>query len=167
MPTLWETAKRIEQEGRERYEALARDSANEHIAAVFSLLAREEQRHYDLFNSLEQSMPPEAAATRDIRADVNTLFASLRDDSRPEGAGLETMEDAEDQYARALKVEQESIAFYENALNRADTGMERASIGEVLAEERRHERIVRSLMEYVARPREWVENAEFYHLEDY
>ncbi len=167
MPTVWQTAKQIEARGKALYLELAAAANNANVAGVFNLLAQEEQRHYELFDSFEQSMPAETWATDSIVADVNRIFAALREGVGDDTVGLEAMQSAETAYAKALNVEQASVSFYENALEQASTNVEKAIIGQVLSEERRHVKVVESLIMFVRRPKEWVENAEFYHLEEY
>ena len=163
MGSVWQAAMDIEKKGLEYYRQLAAESPFEELKGVFTLLADEEQRHHDLFAGMEQGMPVEAAAGPNVVVAAKDAFGRMAKAlSAPDAIG-----DAEEAYAHALKFEQASIDYYEELLGKTDNDLQRATIETVLAEEKRHRRLVQGLLEFVRRPKEWVENAEFYHLEEY
>ena len=53
----WELAKSIEKEGKEYYLKLAKESPEPSLAGVFNFLAKEEQRHYDIFDAMQRKAP--------------------------------------------------------------------------------------------------------------
>lgn len=163
MSTIWEKAKNIETEGREYYTKLAGESSREEVAGIFKLLAQEEQRHYDLFDSLEKHFEvgelPQSTAVKDAK----DAFAKMASAFKAEDA----VEDAETTYAKALELERNSIEYYNSILGQLDDGKQKEALKRIIGEEQKHERIVQGLLEFVRRPKEWLENAEFYHLEEY
>jgi rubrerythrin len=114
MDTL-EFAKSLEKEGKEFYEKCAKDSPFKELAGIFLVLAKEEQRHFDLFTALQkkQVLPP----TTDISSskEAKKVFAGLsKNFSFPDDVYSYT-----ETYEKALDIERNSILLYEDMLAKA------------------------------------------------
>jgi rubrerythrin len=163
MGSVWEAAKEIEQKGYDYYEKLAAETSFDDLKGVFSKLSEEEQRHYNLFTSMENGMPPEESAGPNVMTAAKDAFQRMAKAFKtPDDIG-----DTEQAYAHALEFEQASIDYYQEILSKTDDKLQAAAIGSILAEEKRHKRLIQGLVEFVRRPKEWLEDAEFYHLEEY
>jgi rubrerythrin len=163
MSDIWQEAKDIETKGKAYYEQLAAQTPVEEVKSVLKMLAGEEQKHYDLFDSMQKGMPPEAAAAADVGKIAKEEFTKIAKEFRiPTG-----LSDAEEAYRKALSIEQASISYYSELLGKIDDKLQQSAIETVISEEKRHEKLVLGLVEFVRRPKEWLENAEFYHLEEY
>jgi len=72
---------------------------------------------------------------------------------------------------KALALEKQSIALYEEQLpllgEGPDTASQRSVLNSILAQEKGHADLIVSLMELNRYPGEWLENAEFYHIDEY
>ena len=163
MSTIWEKAKDIETKGRDFYIELAGKSSREEVASIFKVLADEEQKHYDLFDSLEKQLEVGELPKSTSISDAKEAFARLASAFKTE----DPVEDAESTYAKALELERTSVEYYNSILEQLDDGKQKEAVKTIIGEEQRHERIVEGLMEFVRRPKEWLEDAEFYHLEEY
>lgn len=163
MSGMWDTAKGIEEQGREYYLELAGKEPDNGIAGVLRKLADEERKHYELFDSMEKRTGISPPAPSGIVTDAKQVFAGLSESFNETAA----LEDAVDMYEKALALEKKSIDYYGEALDKAGEQQQKEMLSFVRGEERKHERIVQSLLDFVRRPREWLENAEFTHLEEY
>lgn len=163
MSDVWETAKQMELESKTLYEKLYADTANKEIAGVFGRLAREEEKHYQLFSSLQQKMPVEASQESNIVADVKAVFQELTGHFDEK----EVIEDAESVYGKALGLEEKSASFYGDLLEKVDDPKEKEAVELIVTEEKRHAEILRGFLEFVRRPKRWLEDREFNHLEEY
>jgi rubrerythrin len=69
-------------------------------------------------------------------------------------------------YKKALEIEQQSRDFY---LEKADEVAEaqKEIFLELADEEKKHFFLIENIIDFVSRPERWLENAEFYHLEEY
>lgn len=163
MADVWEFAKDIEVSGKEYYEKLADESAIEELSGVFTFLAGEEQRHYEIFDAMEKGLPaPElkhSGALQNAKDAFNSLASSLQ--------VSEVIEDSESAYQKALGFEQKSIDLYQKALVDAKDDQQKAALEFIINQEKKHYRIVEAMMEFVRRPKEWLENAEWNHLDAY
>jgi rubrerythrin len=163
MNSPWDKAKSIEREGREYYRARAQETSNPEIAGVLRLLADEEQRHYDFFAALEKNdttfYTHSSVAIAEAREAFSRLAAAFQEQ--------DAVEDAETTYAKALEMEKASVAYYERLIGDVSSENGKKALTAILEEEKNHVHIVQGLLEFVRRPREWLENAEFTHLEEY
>jgi rubrerythrin len=126
------------------------------------MLADAEVMHHELFRRM-QAREEAALGDSALLQDVANVFEQLR---RTEGAAGARSSEA-DLYRKAQGLEQKSWEFYEDAARRAASPGERLLFERVAVEERRHYRILEGLIDFVTRPEQWLENAEWHHLEEY
>jgi rubrerythrin len=163
MSSVWETAKSMEKQGMEFYRAQAAAAPNAELKGVFNLLADEEKTHYEFFERIKKKMPAGGVGPSDTIGKVKEAFAAMT-------AGFATpdvLKTAATVYHKALGMEQGAVEFYSAALSTAKGPAEKKALEAVIEEEKRHVRIFESLLDFVARPDLWVENAEFSKIEEY
>ncbi len=68
-------------------------------------------------------------------------------------------------YNKALDVEQKSINYY-NKISDKGTEDQKGVVEKILAEEKKHYKIIGNIIDFVSRPRQWLDDAEWYHLEE-
>ena len=94
-------------------------------------------------------------------ADARNVFAGLQGADLPlQGAQIEL-------YREAQEIERKSQVFYEEKAREADEPAARDLLLKIADEEKRHYFLLDSMVAFINRPYEWIENAEFNHLEDY
>jgi rubrerythrin len=160
---ILEFSKNMELEGSDYYLKLAHDTQNPELSGVFTWLAQEELEHYNLFASWKDNAPPIPGTGTDILGKVKSIFTGM-------AAGFnkpEVMFDAEIAYRKALELEHGSISHYRAAREHVQTQDEKMLFDFLVHEELKHVRLIENLIDFVRRPKEWLENAEFNHLDDY
>ena len=161
-------AKKIEKEGYEHYRELAKTVKSKELAGIFKFLADEEEKHYRLFDAFQgtQYGPISEEKDRnneDIIKKAKAVFKSLSKDINniaPEDA-------SEDVYKKAISLEKNSISFYQDALKEDANFAQRKTIEIILDEEIKHLETLKNISDFMKGPKEWVENAEWYHLDEY
>jgi rubrerythrin len=167
MPTIWQLAKSIETEGKKMYEEFAHETPKKEIAGVFSALAGEEQRHYEIFDNLEKRIPVETVPQGSTNVDVTELFETIRIELQLDEQSLAAMNDAETAYKKALVLENSSIDLFNKIVKGLSDGHQKKVVEAIIGEEKRHIEVISGLIDFVHRPKEWLENAEVYHKEEY
>jgi rubrerythrin len=153
-------AKNIELEGKAFYEKLAADSPIPALSGIFSLLAKEEQQHYNVFDAWEKENRGSAPAAGTAGAEAKRIFSRLSVPfTLPQVAY-----DYGRAYGTALDMERKSIALYENMLAESVSADDKKVFSFLISEEQKHEHLVEHLLEFVNEPKEFLENAEFNHL---
>ncbi|MBN1309755.1 MAG: ferritin family protein [Chitinispirillaceae bacterium] len=159
-------SKEIERKGLEYYNKLADATQIREIAGIFRYLAREEKRHYEIFESWEKEgvLPP--VENSGISKHATTAFEVLSEHFKTAGVPAINHGDA---YEKALEFENKSIRFYTEALNGIEVSDEsqRAILESIIDQEKTHARLITSLMEFQRHPGEWLENVEWRHAEKY
>jgi rubrerythrin len=154
-------AMKMEQDGEAFYRDLAKKTANTGIANILEMLADEELKHYKAVKAL-QTGPPFMAETN-ILGQAKNVFERIRDFDE----SLNIDADQIHLYHKAMDIEKQSEDFY---LDRADQVKEpgqKELFLKLATEERKHYFLLENIVDFISRPKSWLENAEFFHLEDY
>jgi len=155
-------ALRLEKDGEAYYRECAAKSASVGLSRILLMLADAEVSHYELFRRMQER--EEAVLPDDALLDqVKNVFVEIREREGVAGARGSAVE----LYRKALELERTSWEFYGSAAEQATSPAERLAFERVAVEERRHFRIVEGIIDFVSRPEQWLENAEWHHLEDY
>ncbi|MBD3317098.1 MAG: hypothetical protein GF344_15025 [Chitinivibrionales bacterium] len=164
MSNMWDVAKKIEEKSRDYYAKLAEESSITQLEGVFRALSKEEQRHYDLFEMVQTgSVNTAELVYGKTTEEAKAIFEKMR----KELTVPETIEDAERIYRKAVEFERTSIEQYRKMLEEVADERTKAVIAFLIREEERHERLMEGLVVFARRPKQWLEDAEFYHLEEY
>ena len=83
------------------------------------------------------------------------------------GGEIDLSGDEEKLYREAMVLEQRSIGFYLDRADQSESAEQRSLFEQLAEEEKKHYRLLQNLAEFVRRPKVWLENAEFCHLEEY
>jgi rubrerythrin len=157
-----EHALAMEREAERYYRDLAEKAVNPGLKSVFLLLAEEEARHHDYYSSLGRRAGVKMKGGNLISA-VKQVFLKMRETKDISGTGASQT----DLYKEALEAERHHHEFYLKKAKDAPDETERKMFTKIAAEEKRHALVLEKVLDFVSRPAEWLENAEWYHLEDY
>ncbi len=163
MTVYWEIAKDMELEGKRFYKQLSEQSEIKELKVVFDFLAFQEEMHYSAFCKLEGNEEVAFEEKHNALRKAKEIFSQIAPDfSAP--AELNTASEA---YRKARMLETGGIKYYMRLLESAESEDEKNAIKRIVREEENHIRVLDALIYFVNRPKEWLENAEFTHLEAY
>jgi rubrerythrin len=159
---VYEFAMKMEQEGEKYYRDLAAGCSHKGLRSILGLLADAEVSHYEALRRMKEK---EATALPESPAlsGAKTLFEQMAAQGKAVVTGLGEI----DLYRKALEIEQHGIDFYRHHLAKAETDAEKIAFESIIDEERRHYRILEVIIELISRPDQWLENAEWNHLDKY
>jgi len=159
---IFDFAIRKENQSREIYLELAGKAPSEGLKNIFTMLADEEQKHLDIVKRLKTETPKRVTGT-DVIGDAKKVFEGMK--TAKEQFDFDTSE--LETYKKARQIELESKKYYlEKAEDSDDDGI-RNILTKLAKEEDKHCRLIDAIVEMVSRPQQWLENAEWYHIEDY
>lgn len=162
---IFDFAMAMEKDGENYYRRLATAATDAGLRSIFTLLAEDEVKHFRVVEQMrnEPGAVPSMAATA-VLASARSIFAQLADFKEdyfdPEQPQLEI-------YRRALELEARSRDFYREKAQVVPAGPQRELLLRLAAEEEEHYRLIDQVVLFVERPRSWLENAEWNHLEEY
>jgi rubrerythrin len=159
---VFDYAMQLERDGESYYRDAAARSANKGLRNILVMLADAEVKHFDTFKQMKDNRPAELADAT-ILQDVKNIFITMREEGGLEGLAVAEIE----LYKGAQEIEKKTETFYlEKADQVVDTAQSEA-FRRIANEENKHYLILEQIIEFVSRPSHWLENAEWYHLDEY
>jgi rubrerythrin len=160
---IFDFAMTMEREGEQFYRQLSREAEEEGLKTIFSMLADAEVKHYNTLRVLKQGEENPLMTEDAVLNGARNVFQQMKDS----GKTFQFKASQPDIYRRALDIEKKSVEFYkEKAEATEETGHQRI-FDQLVREEQKHQRLIENLIELVTRPQTWLENAEWFHLDEY
>ena len=163
---IFDYALQMEKDGENYYRQLSGASKTEGLQKIFTMLADEEVRHAGVIKAMRRNMRETVLEDSPILDNTKNVFQDMREQKQSLhiDAGRET-----EKYRNARDIEEKSREFYRQQADESDNEHQRQLFLRLAAEEAKHLRIMENLVEFVSRPEpgQWLENAEWTHLESY
>jgi rubrerythrin len=157
---IYSYAMQMEKDGENYYREIAAQSTNTGIRNILIMLADAEVRHYQTFQKMKTH---EALPIADLSylSSVKNFFAEMRERKRTITNGTQTA-----LYQKAQKLEEKTRDFYREKAGEVDQTRKEVFL-KIANEEQKHYDIMENLIVMLQRPESWLENAEWYRLEEY
>jgi len=165
---ILEKACEIETKGEQLYREMAAHTLVREIKSIFGFLAGEEKRHYEVLLSIRQHTTLPSIGKSSILSESKAAFKNLSEQFTAPGT---IAIDREFALNTALEFENKSVSLYEKALAELiinpDNEPSRQVLNQIIEQEKNHVRLVEAFMDFQRHPYEWLENAEWNHLDKY
>ena len=156
---VFDFAMKMELQGKACYENLASSTQIAGLKTIFTGLAEDEQKHYEVFRGLKEGRAFDMADSVALDR-AKTVFADLLKDKERLGDLREDL----DGYKLGLQIEADSIKLYED-MAKKETDPETVQLYLRIAnEEKKHYNIVENICDFVMRPKYYLEWREFSNL---
>jgi rubrerythrin len=159
---VYEYAMQLEKDGESYYRDGAARSGNKGLKHILTMLADAEVKHYEIFKLMRENKPVQLGDVT-VLQDVKNIFVKMREEGNLEGMTASEI----DLYKGAQEIEKKTEDFYLEKAGQVEDAGQREILLQVAKEESKHYLILEQIIDFVSRPAHWLENAEFYHLEDY
>jgi len=159
---IYKYAMQMELDGRHFYLDLAKKTNNTGIKNILTMMADSEAKHYNIILSMQKNDKTQYSADSEELTKVKNIFERMKEEKKELDVDVSQVEF----YKEALEVETNSEKFY---LERADEEKDphNKQIFLTLAkEEKSHCILLENLVNLVSQPDTWVENPEWYHVEE-
>lgn len=161
MTNIFEYAMQMEKDGEDYYRQLARKAGNNGMKTILTMLADEEVKHY---NALEKIKTQKTLiAESDILTDAQNVFVQIKESGESFDFDIQQTE----LYKKAKDIEKKSRDFYKGKANEVTEEYQKELFLKLAIEEQKHFVLLDNIIDFVSRPEQWLEDAEFFHLEDY
>jgi len=157
---IYEYAMQMEKDGEGYYRELEAKTVNTGLRAIFSMLAEAEVKHYKLFQNMKVHDKVHMTDSP-ILKDVKNIFVRMKEEKQT-NVNVSEME----LYKKAQDIERKSQDFYLEKAGSVDQSQKEVFL-KIADEEKRHYFILEKIIDFVDKPSYWLENPEWYHLEDY
>jgi len=158
---IYEYAMKMEKDGEQFYREIASKTKNRGLKTILAMLADAEVKHYRLFQNMKNHEALEMTDSPILR-DVKNVFEKIRDEKQFDVDVSEI-----DLYREAQGIEKKSRDFYLDKANEIKDEAQRNALIRIADEEKRHYSILENMITFVNRPNIWLEDPEWYHLEEY
>lgn len=145
------------------YRDLAGKCTDEGLKCILERLANAEVRHAEVIRQMQGKVLAKLPEDTFL-ADVRGMFTRMRD----RGEFNFDMEQI-DVYVKAQGFEKETMELYTSKAKETDDPVTRSILEKLAFQEKRHFQILQTIIEMIGRAREggWLENAEWFHLDEY
>lgn len=159
---IYEYAMQMEKDGVQFYREAAGKVDNTGIKNILTMLANEDLKHYNIFLCMKRNEKIQMTDPQ-ILKDVKNIFAKMREEKDFGGVSLPQIE----LYKKAQEIEKKSWDFYLAKGEEVNDPLQKEIFLKVADEEKKHYFILETIIDFVSRPQQWLENPEWYHLEEY
>ena len=158
---IFEFAMEKEKYSEDYYRQLAGKSSNKGLETVFNMLADEEAKHYKIVSDMKEGVAPDLAEMT-VLSDAKDVFAKMRESVQDFNFNVSQTE----LYRKAQNIEKQSRDFYLEKANEVEKTQKEIFL-KLADQEKKHYFLLQNIIDFVSRPETWLENAEFYHLDEY
>jgi len=158
---IFQYAMQMEKDGEDYYRQLAGQTENKGLKTILTMLADEEVKHYNTIEAMKTEKLQLAQTT--IFNDARNIFVQMKESGEKFGFAIGQKE----VYRKAQDIEKRSEDFYREKANQVEKEYQKEIFLKLAEEEKKHYFLLENIIEFVSRPETWLENAEFYHLEEY
>ena len=152
----------MELDGKKYYDEEAGRTPDKNIARILNFLADEEQEHYEILKKYRDGSGE--LPSSHLLTDVKNVFQSMREESAQFISNKDSMMEV---LNKALEMEDRSVQFYRTKGGESDDQEQKDLFSMLTKHEDRHYALLSSMIEFYDRPQQWLEQAEFTHMEDF
>jgi rubrerythrin len=158
---IFDYAMKMEMDGKDYYLEMAAKSPTRGFKTILTMLAENEVRHYNAVKAMKNRQY--SLEETPILNNVKNVFEEMKDQHNE----ISRAGDQGELYRKAQDVEKKSEDFYREKAAENDNEQVKTLFEKIAEEEKRHYYLLENMIELLRRPKEWLENAEWSHLETY
>jgi rubrerythrin len=159
---IYEYAMQMEKDGENYYRDLVKKISNKGLQKILGMLADAEVAHFDTLQKIKNSEKAQVADTP-ILSNVKNIFVKMKEER--DTAGIHTTQIG--LYKKAQEIEKKSQKFYLDRSGEVNEPSHKDLFLKIAEEEKKHYFILENIIDFVSRPYTWLEDAEWYHFDEY
>lgn len=160
---VFDFAMKMEEDGKAYYEKLASQTSLPGLRTIFTRLAEDEQKHYEIFQELKTSRSVPAMQDTTILAEAKNVFEEIPKEEET----LKGLEGDLAAYQHAMKIEADSFRFYENAAREEKNPATKNLLTKIAGEEHEHFNILENIFHFIDAPNQYLAWGEFSNLDEF
>jgi rubrerythrin len=162
---IFEYAMKMEEDGRAFYLEHAEKTRNTGLKSILVELAEDELKHYNIYKAMRDSQSAEFREDEKttVLSSVKNVFESMR----TEGKDMQLQGNDLRVWEEAREIEAKSETFYREKAGEIDNDGQKSMLIRIADEEHKHWTAIESVIRFLERPQQWLEDAEWSNLDDY
>jgi rubrerythrin len=153
---VYEYAMKVEKEGEAFYREMVSKSPNSGLKKIFTILADEEVKHYNVFKTMRGKENIDFDEL-DLITDTKTIFQTLLE----EKDNVSFDNDQISYYKEAIAREESAYNFYAAKAKELDNEVEKKIFLHIAEEEIKHKKVLEEIVSFLEEPTNWQCSAEF------
>jgi rubrerythrin len=159
---LFDFAIQMEMDGERYYRDIAAKSLHKGIISILTGLADQEVKHRKFLEKMQTGKKGKWKE-EDIFLGTKNIFMEMKEMKE----SFVFDKDEIDLYKKALEIEEKSKKFYLEKAKEVQDQKQKDLLLKIAEEENRHYFLVENLIDFMSKPKTWLENAEWVHLDEY
>lgn len=159
---IFEFGMQMEKDGEKFYRDLAKKCGDKGLENILNMLADSEVTHYKVLKEMKEKTDP-ALTQAPILKDVKNVFARMGEEQKGFNFDIAQV----DLYKKAQDLEKQSEDFYCEKASEVSNDVQKEIFMKIAVEEKDHWLILDKVIDFVSRPEQWLENAEWNQLGEY
>jgi rubrerythrin len=160
---VFDFAIKMELDGKAFYEKLAQGTNIAGLQTIFSTLAGDEQKHYEIFLALKGQTQATAMEDSTVLEQAKNVFEQLL----AQKGALGSLKGDLEAYRYAMQVEADSFRLYEEAAQKEGNQDVKNLLLRIAEEEHKHFTILQNVHDFVNAPNEYLAWGEFSNLDEF
>lgn len=164
---IYEFAMKMEKDGQAFYEKMAAQSENKILKQILTNLAQDEVKHYNLFKKFRDGdiagISDKELTSTTVVKNAKNVFEQLNASKMP----AKFSDNIVASWKEAQVIEKKSEDFYREKSVEEKNDKVKKTIVKIADEEHKHWLLIENVLQFLERPRQWVENAEWNNMEPY
>ncbi len=160
---FFETALEMEKETEQYYRSLAEKCvSNTGIRNILNFLAEDHAKH---FSNLELMKNDDCGTMAESTSyeEAKKHFSAIQKERDLFKCDIDQLQ----LYKKALNLVEKKLNFYMDSIDKLDCPDKQSVLKQIAEEEKHQKNVLENIIEMVEQPNRWVEDAEFYHLDQY
>jgi rubrerythrin len=158
---IFDFAMKMELDGKAFYQKLAADTTDGGLKSIFSNLASDEQKHYEVILSIKSGTELKMTDSAVLEEAKNIFELLMTDKNAPV-----VLKKSLDGYQHARKIEADSVKLYEDMAKKEDNPEIVQLLLRIANEEKKHFNILDNLCDFVLAPQYFLAWGEFSNLKE-
>lgn len=159
---IFEFGMQMEKDGEKFYRELAQKCGDKGLENILNMLADSEVTHYKVLKEMKEKTDPALAQAPTLK-DVKNVFAGMGEGQKDFSFDMAQV----DLYKKAQDLEKQSEDFYRDKASEVQNDVQKEIFMKIAVEEKDHWLILDKVIDFVSRPEQWLENAEWNQLGGY
>ena len=164
--SVFEFAMQMEQDGKAFYEKMAENAANASVKKILLQLAQDELKHYMIFKKFSEGdfsgLEELKASGTKVMENAKNVFQQISADQDFDFPG-----DVRSTWKEAQEVEKKSEDFYRLKADEEANEEIKKTLNIIADEEHKHWALIEHVLQFLDRPKQWLEDAEWNNLDQY
>ena len=152
-----------EKQAEQLYRDLEAKTGDPGFSSIFGLLAEQEVKHFEALKQMQAEAPELTKIDTNVLPRARDIFSKMKSAVKNFDFDVSHV----DLYKKAQQVEQESRDFYLEKADEIENPKGKDLFLALAEEEKKHYFLLDNIIEFVNRPQQWLEDAEWHHLEQY